>query len=372
MNEKPHICILTSQYFGWGIYGGFGSMSRKLAENLAKSGYPVTVIVPRRQDQKPLEEINGVKVRSFSALDVLGAIRLIRDTQADVFHSQDPTVLTFFAQQVHPKRIHLVTCRDPRNANDWWVEFCYATPRRRLLTPFNYMTESSFLVRRAVRNAHGVYCPAHFLKPKIRRMYGLAQDPTLLPNLIDVPDPLPSKSATPTITFLARWDKRKRPWLFLDLAKQFPEYRFIAVGQGSASAESDFDRELRSRYGGVPNLELPGFINRFKEPERIHRILSDTWVFVSTAAREGLPLTFLEAAAYGCSILSVVNPDDFATRFGAQVHNDDFASALRELLANSPLAKGQEAHAYVRGAYETSRALTAHEEQYARHLSHAR
>ena len=38
----------------------------------------------------------------------------------------------------------------------------------------------------------------------------------------------------------------------------------------------------------------------------MHRLLSDTWVFVSTAVREGLPLTFLEAAAYGCPIVSSV------------------------------------------------------------------
>jgi glycosyltransferase involved in cell wall biosynthesis len=372
MSAKPHICILASQYFGWGIYGGFGSMSRKLAEYLAKAGYKVSVIVPRRQDQKPVEQINGVEVQSFSALDIAGAIRLIGDSTADVFHSQDPTVLTFLAQQIHRKRVHLVTCRDPRDVKDWLVEFWYATPRRRLLTPFNYLTESSYFVKRAVRKANGVYCPAHFLKPKIRRMYGLREEPTLLPNLIDVPETLPRKSETPTFTFIARWDKRKRPWLFLDLARQFPEYRFIAVGQGSASAETGFDHELRQRFSGVKNLELPGFINRFKEPERIHQILSDTWVFVSTAAREGLPLTFLEAAAYGCGLMSVVNPDDFATRFGVQVHNDDFATALRTCLASNPLEKGRAAYEYVRGAYENTKALEAHEEQYARHLNHAR
>ncbi|MBI5093100.1 MAG: glycosyltransferase family 4 protein [Candidatus Hydrogenedentes bacterium] len=372
MSDRPRICILTSQYFGWGIYGGFGSMSRKLAENLARVGYTVSVIVPRRQDQQPIEHINGVEVLSFSPLDISEAIRLMRTSNAEIFHSQDPTFLTFLAQQVQPKRIHLVTCRDPRDFKDWFVEFWYATPRRRLLTPFNYLTESSYFVKRAVRRAHGVYCPAHFLKSKIQRMYSLREAPTLLPNLIDVPESLPRKSDTPTITFIARWDKRKRPWIFLELAEKFPDYRFIAVGQGSASAETGFDRELRQRYSAVKNLELPGFINRFKEPERIHQILSDTWVFVSTAAREGLPLTFLEAAAYGCSILSVVNPDEFATRFGVQVRDDDFAAALRACLANNPLEKGRAAHDYVRGTYETTKALEAHEEQYARHLNHAR
>jgi glycosyltransferase involved in cell wall biosynthesis len=364
MNKTPHICILTSQYFGWGIYGGFGSMSRKLAESLAEAGYKVSVILPRRSDQKPIETINRVEVRSFPALNIVEALRLIRNSDADIFHSQDPTILTYFAQKLHPKCIHLVTCRDPRDAKDWWIEFFHATGKRRLFIPFNYLTESSYLVKRAVRKADGVYCPAHFLKPKIKRMYRLKEMPTLLPNLIDVPESLPKKSEVPTITFIARWDKRKRPWLFMELAKQFPKYCFICIGQGSASAESGYDAELRTRYSGIPNLELPGFINRFTEPERMHSILSDTWVFVSTAAREGLPLTFLEAAAYGCSILSVVDPDQFATRFGRQVHLDDFASALQALLVDSPLDKGRAAHEYVKETYEKSNALAAHIEQY--------
>lgn len=111
---------------------------------------------------------------------------------------------------------------------------------------------------------------------------------------------------------------------------------------------------------------MPGLINRFREPERMHKILSDTWIFVSTAVREGLPLTFLEAAAYGCPIISRVDPDQFASRFGKQVHDDDYAAAIRTLLAESPLEKGRAAYDYVRETYETSTALAAHQIQYER------
>jgi glycosyltransferase involved in cell wall biosynthesis len=235
------------------------------------------------------------------------------------------------------------------------------------MTPFNYLTESGGIVRRAVRRADEVFCPAFFLREKVKRMYRLPGMPRVLPNLIHVPETVPPKSSTPTFTYVSRWDKRKRPWLFLELAHSFPEYRFVAVGRGSASAEAGFDRDLKRQYRDVPNLEITGFVNRFTEPERMGRILSETWVFVSTAAREGLPLTFLEAAAHGCSILSVVDPDGFASRFGAVVQDDNFLAAARKLLSDAPLERGRAAHAYVKDLYEEGKALKAHTDIYLDH-----
>jgi glycosyltransferase involved in cell wall biosynthesis len=342
-------------------------MARKLAEHLARAGHQATVIVPRRQNQLAVEEIQGVRVLSFSPADPVAAHRLIRECQAPIFHSQDPTVLSFLAQRIHPRRVHLITCRDPRDRHDWWIEFMHATGKRRMLTPLNYLTESGPLVRHAVRHADGVYVPAQFLRDKVRRMYRLRDRADFLPNLIDVPEVLLPKGATPTFTFLARWDRRKRPELFLDLARRFPQYRFVAAGQGSASAESSYDAELRSRYRNIPNLEMPGFINRFTEPERMHQLLAETWVLVSPAVREGLPLSFLEAAAYGCAILSGVDPDGFASRFGRRVIGEDFAGALAALIEDAPLARGEAARAYVRQWYETSRALDIHLNEYRNH-----
>ena len=361
------ICIVASQYFGWGIYGGFGSMSRKLAEALVTAGHPVEVIVPRRQGQEPLELINGVEVRSFPISRPLEAYRLIRSSQARIFHSQDPTVLTGAARAIHPGRVHLVTCRDPRDLEDWWTEFRYATPKRRLITPLNYLSESGPLIAAAVRRADGVYVPAQFLRTKVQRMFRLPEPAGFLPNLIDVPPHTPERTGPPVFISIARWDRRKRPEKFLELAQDFPSYRFIAVGRGSASAESTYDAALRRRFEGVPNLEIPGFINRFTEPDRMSSMLGRAHVFVNTAAREGLPLTFLEAAAHGCTILSAVNPDGFAERFGEHVTDDDFAGGVRRILARSPETLGTLARAYVLSTYETKAALEAHIQEYARH-----
>lgn len=363
MQSIPPVCILTSQYFGWGKIGGFGSMSRKLAEALADAGIETSVIVPRRPGQPAQEVVNGVTVHAFSPLDIRTAHGLIKRSPAGIFHSQDPTFLTLLAQIARRDAKHVVTCRDPRDTGDWLNEFRHATWGRRLRIPLNWLIEGSPLVRFAVRRAHGVYTPAYFLQDKVRRMYAPRAEVGMLPNLIDIPDAMPEKAGQPTFVSIGRLDKRKRPEIFLELARTFPDCHFILVGK----AESDErERELRESYESLPNLRWEGYIDRFKEKERLDAILAESWALINTASREGLPLTFLEAAGAGCAIISFVNPDDFPARFGTHVADDDFAGALRALL-DAPAhihARGEAARAYVKETYEAGAARALHLEAY--------
>lgn len=338
-------------------------MSRSLAEALASRGHEVSVIVPRRGDQRPHEQIAGVEIFSFSPFNVLEARRLLRNSNAQVFHSQDPTFLTALAQWMRPEAVHVVTCRDPRDTHDWLVEFRDATWERRLKIPLNWMLESSPVVARAVRHAHGVYTPAYFLQDKVRRMYRPESDVGFLPNLIEVPCQLAPKPESPVLTFIGRLDRRKRPERFLELAPRFPDFRFKIVGKAESEAR---DLELRQRYGSQPNVEWEGYLDRFAEPERMRAVLAETWVLVNTASREGLPISFMEAAGYGCAIVSAVDPDGFASRFGVPVADDDFEKALAGFLADVGAVReaGNAARGYIQSLYESSKATDTHIQAY--------
>ena len=148
-----------------------------------------------------------------------------------------------------------------------------------------------------------------------------------------------------------------------DLAVEFPDYEFIAIGK--ARTES-LDYKLRRHYGDLPNFQLLGFIDQFASP-RLFELLSSSWVLVNTALREGLPRSFMEAAACGCAILSHVDPDGFASRFGFRAERDNFAEGLQWLLDEDRWrVLGQDAHDYVAGTYELSAAVTAHVDVYMR------
>jgi hypothetical protein len=118
-----------------------------------------------------------------------------------------------------PHRTHVVTCRDTREVSDWLTEVRHPSLSR-LQVLINLTYEDNLLVQRAVRQADGVYCAAQFLRAKAQRKYGLDTVPRFLPTPVAVP-PTIQKASQPTVCYLARWDRRKRPELFLELARKF-------------------------------------------------------------------------------------------------------------------------------------------------------
>jgi len=349
------VCLISVEIFAWGKYGGFGRATRIIGRELAKRGVEVTAVVPRREGQQQIEELDGIRVLSFRPRDLLSASHLYREADADVYHSQEPSLGTYLAARHMPHRKHVVTFRDPRDADDWWIEW-----RLPSLNPLqvvaNWLYEDNWLVKRAARHSDACFAAANVLIPKARAKYRLKSDSGFLPTPVNVPA-VSQKAASPTVCFLSRWDRRKRPEKFFELAKAFPQVRFLAAGK---SRNPKYDAHLRTTYGYLPNLEMLGFIDQFMS-DQLSRLLEQSWIMVNTAAREGLPNAFIEAAAHGCAILSEVDPDGFASRFGHKVKDDGFAEGLEALLNNGHWKKqGDLGCSYVREIFSLDTAIEQH------------
>ena len=355
------ICFIVNEFFAWGKYGGFGSSTRLLATELAKRGIDVTVITLRRAGQLAAEYVEGVKVLSFPALSLRAQSELYRSCGADIYNSTEPSFGTYLAMNAAPDRIHIVTCRDTRLFRDWLIEIRSYLLEGRLRTLLTYPYEDNPLVSRAVRRVHAVFCSNKSSIPIAQRKYSLAEPPAFLASPVKVPLAPVTKGKIPTVCFVGRWDKRKRPELFFELAKQFPQASFIAMGQANNPRR---DAMLRRRYGSISNLEMLGFIDQFSS-DRFQEILSTSWILVNTSLREGLPRSFLEGASYGCAILSSVDPDGFAARFGYHTKNDDFSRGLEFLLQDHRwMQRGRSAYEYVRNTFEADLATEQHVKTY--------
>lgn len=355
------VCFIVSEFFAWGKYGGYGSATRVLATELVRRGLGVTVVTPARGKQPEREEIDGVTVLSYPAHSLRTQYQLLRESRSDIYHSQEPSLGTWLARKAAPASAHLVTCRDTRMYADWFIELRSWLLERRFRTLLTFPYENNPLVARSVRAADAVYCPNEFSRSITMRKYGLATLPGFLPSPIRPPSVPIRKAERPTVCFVGRWDRRKRPEIFFDLAGMFPEVRFIAIGQARTASRTE---ELQRRYAGISNLELQGFVDQFSS-DRFQQILSQSWILVNTALREGLPRSFMEAASFECAILSRVDPDGFASRFGHRVEHDDFAGGLRWLLADGAWReRGRQARAYVSSKYGFEPSVEKHLQAY--------
>lgn len=350
-----HICLISVEIFAWGKYGGFGRATRTIGRELFKRGIQVTAIVPRRCDQKEVEYLDGIKVLGFNFRQPSEMLRIFRDCNADIFHSQEPSTGTYIAKRTHPDKKHIVTFRDTRLFADWITEFKYPSISRMQVLS-NWLYEDNLFVQQMVRTADKCFVAAHLLVDRAVKKYRLDTKPDFLPTPVEVPNKV-EKSKVPTVCYIARLDRRKRPEILVALARSFPDVRFIIAG---ASRDLRYDRKIRDQLATFPNVELLGFVNQF-ETVKLAEVLSQSWILINTAAREGLPNSFIEACAYRCAILSSVDPDGFATQFGYYSASDNFSTGLEWLLQNENWKnKGLAGYKYVKAIFSKVNAIDRH------------
>ena len=106
------------------------------------------------------------------------------------------------------------------------------------------------------------------------------------------------------ILWVATIKPHKRPEIFIELAKRFPNERFIMVG-GMYKRQKSFYEGIVERAKTVPNLEFKGFLPL----EEVEKLFTQTKVFVNTSEHEGFPNTFLQAWRRGIPVLSLLDPD---------------------------------------------------------------
>ncbi len=356
------VCLIANQIAAWGKIGGFGTATRSLGRALAARGVEVCAVVPRRAGagQARVERLDGVTVYGMSVGATLLSGGIFREIEADVYHSQEPSLTSWHAHRAMPDAVHVVTCRDPRGLREHLVELRYTNWKRRLIAPATWIYEASPMVKAAVRTADAVLMPApSHLVPRIRRLYGDAVVPEFIPSPIDLPVRTAQKDSLPLAIFVGRWDRRKRIERFFALAERFPGVRFVAVGRAH---DASYDARLRQRYGLMSNVELPGFLPRFGD-DSLSALYERAWVLVNTSAREGLPYTFIEAASRDCAILSTLDPEGFASRFGYHAASDsqeELESGMRELLGGAWLERGRLGGEYVRSTWSEEESINRH------------
>lgn len=122
----------------------------------------------------------------------------------------------------------------------------------------------------------------------------------------------------------------KQPELFLELALQAPSIKFAMIL--SRVGDVPLWEAIREKAQKLPNMHFIGEVSLAD----VQTYMKKARLLVGTSSYEGWPNVYMQAAACGVPIVSlVVNPDDFLTRYGVGLacHNsfDELVTRVTEL-----------------------------------------
>lgn len=324
---RPHICFVAPQ--AWPVIsgdadiqvvGGAEVQQAIVARLLAGAGYRVTMIC-LDYGQAQAAEVDGVTVykahRPDAGLPVLrfihprltGMWRAMRLADADIYYQRSAAMLTAVVAAFcrwHGRRSIYAGASDPdflpgqqaiRYRRDRWLF------ERGLATVDRIVVQNETQRR---------YC---------RENYG--REPILIPGCYAPPASARPGSGGPApyALWVGVMRRAKRPELFLDLARRFPERRFAMVGgPGGDPGDAEYFETVRRMAAAVPNVEFAGFLPL----ARVEPYFDRARVLVNTSAYEGMPNTFLQAWARGVPTVAFID-------VGARLRGDPAYRIVRTL-----------------------------------------
>ena len=366
----PHkIGFLNIEYFdeNGACFGGYGMTSKLIMEHFNANGSPLRfeMLLTRHAHRLSTKRVGSAEIILAPSPDAWQLGRMWQYTRfLNRLHLDLLLALEYYPQywpalRLLPKTPVLVWIHDPRPEES--IERIATVPLEMLANgkrtveefkrPCRDKRESiQRLMATSRRSGRPVLFAtmARWLTPLARTLYGLPEiEPFFLPIPVGIPPLTPQAvSPSPSVCFLGRLDPIKRPWIFFELAKRFPQVEFLVAG---VTDYPDIMNPIIHRYTDVPNLKFLGLVTGAEKAALLNRV----WAVVNTSVHESLSVSLLEAFAYGKPFICSQNPDQLVERFGVYTGElpgeglDErtlgaFAHALERLLANDEerIAKG--------------------------------
>lgn len=318
-------------------YGGIERHVEELASRLAALGHQVTVYCRRGYGAVPMDSYRGVRLRRMGTIPSKHLDALVHATTSTVaamgerpdivhYHGIGPALVSPLPRYLSRARV-VLTAHGLDNHRDKWG-----------------------LTARSVLGA-GYWLGGHVPHARVAVSRGLAshfgsrfRGPVrYIPNGVVVPQPVAARQITSRfgltaggyLLLVGRLVPEKAADLLVRAFRRVPTDLRLAVVGGSSFTD-DFVARLRAEAAGDPRIVFTGFAYG----ELLAELYANAAGFVQPSRLEGLPLTLLEAAAYGLPVVAsdiaphveVLRGDGPGRRLFRDGAVDDLARALRQLV----------------------------------------
>jgi glycosyltransferase involved in cell wall biosynthesis len=305
-------------------HGGSELQLYQIAKELSKDDkYEISFIVGDF-DQKKIEIINNIKIyKSFNPskddnllkkiIQSIKYFNLFKLINADVYFTSTANstvgLVELFCKLYKKKHIHWT-------AHDMDVDKSYIQKNGVLGLFYKYGLENSDVVL-ALTEYHKVLLKKNHKKNSVIFKLGYY--------INNVKKNVYSKKH---ILWVARFEKWKKPELFIELSDRFINETFIMICPNS-DVEDDKYNELINLVNNKKNIKFIKYV----EFKKIQNYFNNAKIFTNTSDFEGFPNTFIQAGIGRTPVVSLnVNPDNFITKNNCGYFcNGDFDNMVEKL-----------------------------------------
>lgn len=324
--KKIKVGLLVEEFYDkdLGGFGGYGILAREyIAKYIPNSEIEIEVIIGSNS-KKEIKTItrDGIKIHYLpknwsSKMDIdfiyLNLVqKFFKEQKFDIYLSIEMSKIAYEVMRREKDKKLILWVQDPRPDYDW--EEIKSVPMSNEYDSYiNYYSKWEGRIQSLLKKLNEekrlvLISQGEYLKKKAIDLYKLPKDTKIeyFPNPVVINDNFNITDKKDNVLFLGRLTPVKRPWIYFELAKKFPENIFYVCGQGT-----EIDKIIE-KYKGVKNLKFMGHVSG----EEKDRLLRECKVLVNTSIHEAIPVSFLEAISYGQKLLSCQNPDDITKNNG--------------------------------------------------------
>ena len=333
--KKVNIGFLVEEFFHEKFrgFGGYGMTVKYISEHFNKipdTALKAGVLLTHRLD------IDLPQTGTFNDADVVmmpknmhdeGAAffrycRMIQERKFDAFIGVDHFLTYEYPLMAFPNMPWVIWLKDPRDVRKW--EKIASVSLVRKSWGINNPEDYKQYAKNRLESFRRIYKRGQMFGRKVviaseaydfmsigKNLCGLSE---LKPVLLSKPIPLPVMNGPeygekPSFLFLARLDPIKRPWVFCELAKRFPQADFLIAGQSNMP---EFIDEMMVKYKNVPNIKFLGRVFGAEKDALFRKV----WAVINTSVHEGLPVSIVEGFSYGKTAIASENPDHVTEKYG--------------------------------------------------------
>jgi glycosyltransferase involved in cell wall biosynthesis len=184
-----------------------------------------------------------------------------------------------------------------------------------------------FLYRYGIRHADAIIAQTEDQRELLMSNFG--RESVLIRNGIPIGETggESTRPKRPEFLWVGSFRRRKRPELFLELARRIPDADFTLIG--GPGDDMTFYEEISGQAGGIPNLSYEGFI----APDDIEAYYGRAYAFVNTSTLEGFPNTYLHSWRKGLPVFTMeIDPDSIIVRNNLGITAGDIERMTGELI----------------------------------------